>query len=301
MALAHDVSRELRGKHGEWTKGGDALRKMTGEAAKTASEKPKQGDRVKYKTGSLGTVHHVDDKGKIHVVWDKGRGKPVATPAHHLTTAETASKKSAGAEKAARDRLSKLPPIQTPAQIEADLKRQATEKAAREVTGAKPASLEDRAKAEQALREQQRLERVAKQRQAEQRQLETFRGGYKPPRQAGSRGGVPAPTTGGLSPELRAQMERIQAEQKAKMEAENKATGRGGVTRNTGAMVRGATSAGGAAPPKTAQRITAAERQGLSNILGVPVSDITPATIERYRAQAKARQNNLRQVRQFGY
>ena len=196
MALAHDVSRELRGKHGEWTKGGDALRKMTGEAAKTASEKPKQGDRVKYKTGSLGTVHHVDDKGKIHVVWDKGRGKPVATPAHHLTTAETASKKSAGAEKAARDRLSKLPPIQTPAQIEADLKRQATEKAAREVTGAKPASLEDRAKAEQALREQQRLERVAKQRQAEQRQLETFRGGYKPPRQAGSRGGVPAPTTG---------------------------------------------------------------------------------------------------------
>lgn len=127
MGLAHDVSHELRGEHGKWSKGGAAIDKMAAEAAGKSTSGHKQGDRVKYKTGALGTVHHVDEKGKIHVVWDRGRGKPVATPAHHLTGAT--DKKPA-------------------------------EQAARETTGAKP--------------------HVP----------------YKPPRQAGSRGGVPAPTTG---------------------------------------------------------------------------------------------------------
>lgn len=155
MVAQHwDVSSEFRGEHGKWARGGAAVHRLAGEAEKAAEGKLQQGHRVKYKSGSLGTVHHIDDKGTPHIVWDKGRGKPVRTPAHHLTRIEGEQKKAA-----------------------------AEEKAVREVTS-KP---------------------------------------YKPPRQAGSRGGVPAPTAGGLSPELRAQMERIQAEQKAKMEAENKA------------------------------------------------------------------------------
>lgn len=230
----HDVSHELRGEHGKWTRGGAALHRLAKEATAGASRAEaghKAGDRVKYKTGSMGTVHHIDDKGKVHVVWDKGRGKPVATPAHHLTGATS----PVAAEKAARDQVAK------------DYRK---EKLA-EIGHVPP---------------------------------------YKPPRQAGSRGGVPAPTTGpdlgherfmnekladgqwhdptvskdkaralatlqsmeasgkvesrispttgtkqwrkksdgGLDPKLLAQVREIQAREKAKMEAENK--GRGGVT-----------------------------------------------------------------------
>lgn len=54
-------------------------------AGKAEKGELQEGHRVKYKTGSLGTVHHIDEKGTVHVVWDRGRGKPVATPARHLT------------------------------------------------------------------------------------------------------------------------------------------------------------------------------------------------------------------------
>lgn len=87
--MAHwDVSSELRGEHGKWSK--SAAMKRVIESA-TAGERVapphdfKEGDTVRYKTGSLGTVHHIDSENKIHVVWNRGRGKPVATPAHHLT------------------------------------------------------------------------------------------------------------------------------------------------------------------------------------------------------------------------
>jgi hypothetical protein len=103
MGIAHDVSAELRGEHGKWTKGGEALKRMAGEAAKTKEGGLKAGDKVKYKTGSLGTVHHIDDKGKVHVVWDRGRGRPVATPAHHLTSVTGEKQKAATAEKSARE------------------------------------------------------------------------------------------------------------------------------------------------------------------------------------------------------
>jgi hypothetical protein len=151
--MAHDVSRELRGRHGEWTKGGAAIHRLAGEAEKAAAAKPGKGDRVKYKTGSLGTVHHIDDKGTPHVVWDKGRGNPVRTPAHHLTKVEGEKQKAAAQEGAVR-RLQNLPPIETPEQV-AERWRQEKLK---EIGPPAPA--------------------------------------YKPPRQASSRGGVPAPKTG---------------------------------------------------------------------------------------------------------
>lgn len=175
MALAHDVSHELRGRHGEWTKGGAALHRLVDEAKAEKAGGHKEGDRVKYKTGAMGVVHHIDDKGVPHVVWDKGRGKPVRTPAHHLTHATSPA---------------------------------AAEKAARDVTSSK--------------------EQVAKDYRKEKLAEIGHVPPYKPPRQAGSRGGVPAPTAGGIDPKLLAQVKEIQAKEKARMEAENK--GRGGVT-----------------------------------------------------------------------
>ena len=89
--MAHwDVSSEVRGEHGKWTKGGAALKRMAEEAASGKASKATEfqpGDKVKYRTGASGVIHHVDDKGTPHVVWDRGRGKPVRTPAHHLTHA----------------------------------------------------------------------------------------------------------------------------------------------------------------------------------------------------------------------
>lgn len=116
----HDVSHELRGEHGKWSKSG-IIGKLASEAkaaagASHAESGHKAGDRVKYKTGSMGTVHHIDDKGKVHVVWDKGRGKPVATPAAHLTHAEGGAKqaeKAAATEKAARDLAGQKPTAET--------------------------------------------------------------------------------------------------------------------------------------------------------------------------------------------
>jgi len=91
--MAHwDVSSEVRGEHGKWTKGGAALKRMAEEAASGRSAKAtefKAGDKVKYRTGASGVIHHVDGKGTPHVVWDRGRGKPVRTPAHHLTHSGT--------------------------------------------------------------------------------------------------------------------------------------------------------------------------------------------------------------------
>ena len=114
MAI-HDVSHELRGKHGEWTKGGAVLRRMATEATSGKAEKGelKEGHRVKYKTGSLGTVHHIDEKGTPHIVWDRGRGKPVATPPQHLTRIEGEEKKAATEEKAVRE-LAREPEVKTP-------------------------------------------------------------------------------------------------------------------------------------------------------------------------------------------
>lgn len=109
--MAHDVSRELRGEHGKWTKGGALLHRMSEEATAGKAQKGElQADhRVKYKTGSLGTVHHIDEKGTPHVVWDRGRGKPVATPAQHLTRI--------GGEK---ERIGAPSPPRAPAKIEYD-------------------------------------------------------------------------------------------------------------------------------------------------------------------------------------
>ena len=110
----HDVSREMRDPHGKWSRGGQVLHRLTKEAevgAKQAAEgKLQEGHRVKYKTGATGVVHHVDEKGVPHVVWDRGRGKPVRTPAHHLTRTEGEAKpaeKAATSEKAARDLAAK--------------------------------------------------------------------------------------------------------------------------------------------------------------------------------------------------
>lgn len=121
MSLAHDVSHELRGYHGKWTKGGEALKRMGKEATAGKAQKGElqAGHRVKYKSGSLGTVHHIDEKGTAHVVWDKGRGKPVATPVQHLTRVEGGVKppeKAATEEKAARE-LIKPPTVSTPPQL----------------------------------------------------------------------------------------------------------------------------------------------------------------------------------------
>jgi hypothetical protein len=85
MAQHWDVSHELRGEHGKWSKSGVLGRLAREAAGKAEKGELQEGHRVKYKTGSLGVVHHVDEKGTVHVVWDKGRGKPVATPAKHLT------------------------------------------------------------------------------------------------------------------------------------------------------------------------------------------------------------------------
>jgi len=88
--MAHwDVSSELRGEHGKWSKSG-IIHKLAEEAksegAKKEAGKIEAGHRVSYKnSSSVGTVHHIDEKGVPHVVWDRGRGKPVRTPAHHLS------------------------------------------------------------------------------------------------------------------------------------------------------------------------------------------------------------------------
>lgn len=341
--VAHDVSRELRGEHGKWTKGGSVIHRLAGEATKAAEGKHKEGDRVKYKTGAMGTVHHVDDKGVPHVVWDKGRGKPVRTPVHHLTGATS----PAAAEKAAPDKPAPVPKLSGPEDVVRKLAAEEQAKRSREATttetlrklqgmpgggvqarpfhevhaeyqaksqtlqraldnpgrygpGVIPANKRqldqldaelrkmgarktggsfemppkagtpehaaeklknDLASITEQLHEQHheagaplytpeqlveaRRSDMAAQVRAGQKtivakvpsgseiQMSAATAKYllsKKPiqRQAGSRGGVPAPTAGGLSPELRAQMQRIQAEQKAKMEAENK--GRGGVT-----------------------------------------------------------------------
>ena len=88
---------------------------MATEATSGKAEKGelKEGHRVKYKTGSLGTVHHIDEKGTPHIVWDRGRGKPVATPPQHLTRIEGEEKKAATEEKAVRE-LAREPEVKTP-------------------------------------------------------------------------------------------------------------------------------------------------------------------------------------------
>jgi hypothetical protein len=75
------------------------LAREAGTAGKAEKGELKEGHRVKYHTGSVGTVHHVDDKGTPHVVWDRGRGKPVATPAKHLTRINGEERKVATEEK----------------------------------------------------------------------------------------------------------------------------------------------------------------------------------------------------------
>jgi hypothetical protein len=261
--MAHDVSHELRGEHGKWASGGATIHRLASEAGKAAEGKHQKGDRVKYKTGAMGTVHHIDEKGTPHIVWDRGRGKPVRTPAHHLTKVGDEKQKAAATEKAAREVTAKNWRQEKLAEIGHVPRRPVPAgrlpNAERTPTGAP----------------------------------------YKSPRQAGSRGGVPAPTTGpdlaherfimdkladgqwhdpvteskdrpranatlgrlessgkvesrisptsqtkqwrlkqsgGITPELQAQVKRIQAEQKAKMEAENK--GRGGVTEYRDVLTR---------------------------------------------------------------
>jgi hypothetical protein len=123
---AHDVSHELRGEHGKWTKGGQVLHRLVkeaGTAGKAQRGELKEGHRVKYKTGSVGTVHHIDEKGTPHVIWDRGRGKPVATPPQHLTRIENGANppvkppvKAEAEEKAARE-LVREPEYKTPPQL----------------------------------------------------------------------------------------------------------------------------------------------------------------------------------------
>lgn len=213
----HDVSHELRGRHGEWTKGGAALHRLAGEA-KASGEKAgghKEGDRVKYKTGAIGTVHHVDEKGVPHVVWDKGRGKPVRTPAHHLTSAtsppstEKAAREVTGAKPTTRMESTKFP-HGTHISIHSG-KYSGTDGT---VVGASPGQglLEVKREGdmpghtilvkETNVREvtKKSTEQVAKDYRREKLAEIGHVPSYKPPRQAGSRGGVPAPTTG---PQLR--------------------------------------------------------------------------------------------------
>lgn len=351
----HDVSHELRGEHGKWTRGGAALHRLAKEATAGASHAEaghKAGDRVKYKTGSIGTVHHIDDKGKVHVVWDKGRGKPVATPAHHLTGATS----PAAAEKAVRDVTGAKTDLKT--MSPAELKR------AREAITYKPGHLNDADHSRLAAIKAEEAKRFRQEKLKEIGHVPP----YKPPRQAGSRGGVPAPTTGpdlaherfinekladgkwhdpvteskdraratatlsrmeasgkvesqispasgnkvwrlkteakpasGLDPKLLAQVREIEAKEKARVESSNKARFPGGsVTeyKNAGVGVLPPSLSGGATPPKS---VSAVERKGLSNILGIPENSITPENVVLLRRQAKAKQSNLRQVRQFGY
>jgi len=101
--MAHwDVSSELRGEHGKWSKRA-ALKRIAESAQKEVSGKAesalKEGERVKYKTGATGVVHHIDEKGVPHIVWDRGRGKPVRTPAQHLTSLEKPELKEPAQEK----------------------------------------------------------------------------------------------------------------------------------------------------------------------------------------------------------
>ena len=74
----------------------------------------------------------------------------------------------------------------------------------------------------------------------------------------------------GMTPELQAQLRNIQGAEKARVEAENKATGRGGTTINK------------------STKVTAAEKQALSNILGIPASDINAGNIEALRARFRS-------------
>ena len=360
--MAHDVSRELRGHHGEWTKGEAALHRMAGEATKAAEGKHKAGDKVTYKTGAKGTVHHIDDKGRVHVVWDRGRGKPVATPAHHLTSAtdkkpaEKAAREVTGAkEQTAKDLPKPSESLRTitardlkPGMVVSSGHWQAPkgphEIAKLERSGAGSRSggvrsshgIYNTASTHVTSAEGRKYEvsnntkfKVHKEApkpdlgyqnqragQAEAlRRIQAKPEPYKPPRQAGSRGGVPAPTTGpslkekraaqaaeqkrladiqamyefartksmspggpaaqefqarirnaaGMTPELQAQLREIQAAEKARVEAENKARHPGGSVTEYNDMLNKPNLAGGATPPKTSvptthyngQRITA--------------------------------------------
>ncbi len=286
--MAHDVSHELRGEHGKWASGGATIHRLASEAGKAAAEgKHQKGDRVKYKTGALGTVHHIDEKGTPHIVWDRGRGKPVRTPAHHLT--KVGGEKQKATEEAAKNwRQEKLaeighvpaykPPRQAgsrggvpapttgpdlaherfisekladgqwhdPATVSKDRQRAISTLSRMESSGKVESRISPTSQTKQwRLKGRPDSEKdtgyspgkgvtskargagpEAKYRNmsdAELRNYEISRGSEAARQERLRREG-----TGGLTPELREQVRRIQAEQKAKMEEENK--GRGGVT-----------------------------------------------------------------------
>jgi hypothetical protein len=109
-------------------------------------------------------------------------------------------------------------------------------------------------------------------------------------------------STSGVTPELMAKMREIDAEQKAKMLAENEATGRGGVTRNTGAGtgVGKPDIRGGAAPPKTGTPVTRYNGMAISAMSGRQLANAakkpgSPQAIKDEIAR-RYRQEKLREI-----
>ena len=427
MALGHDVSAELRGPHGEWTRTGAALKKMAGEAKATNSTEGKIAAIPEGTTKRINgvAVHHVSDT-RVRVGFKKAGGgweyqhygsradaAKAVDSGHHVSTA------SPGSEKAVRE-VARAPAPKVPARAPA-APTASTEARTITATGLKPGMVvssghwqapkgqHEVAKVEKSgaatrsggvthaqgiyntasthitdsngrhyqvsnntkfkvHKESPAAPDIAARRSAqaaEQGRLADIQARQEFAR-VESKGTPPA----GMTPELQAQLRTIQAAEKARVEADNKARHPGGSVTEYKDMLNKPSLAGGAAPPVSitrykgvlitsmsdrqlqaaarkpgspsaikdeiarrervaaqssargvpegmpppmramhyqkanpirknipapkGARMTASERTALSNILAVPESDITPATVERYRAQAKAKQSNLR-------
>jgi hypothetical protein len=303
--MAHDVSHELRGEHGKWASGGATIHRLASEAGKAAEGKHQKGDRVKYKTGAMGTVHHIDEKGTPHVVWDRGRGKPVRTPAHHLTKVGDEKQKAAAEEKAARDVTAKnyrqeklreighVPPYKPP--------RQAGSRGGVPAPTTGPDLAHERFISEKLADGQWHdPATVSKDRQRAISTLSRMESSGK----VESRISPTSQTkqwrlkqqSGGLTPELQAQVKRIQAEQKAKMEAENK--GRGGVTEYKDVLTRPESASylaklpGGGMPSRTFEQAHREYQQAQAKLQNPRITG--PAAIAANRRDLQRLESELR-------
>jgi len=257
MALAHDVSGELRGYHGRWSRSADALKRMAGEAATRPEPGKAQGTEAKIEGIEKGTtrringvaVHHISDS-RVRVGFKKQGGgwdyqyygsradaaKAVDAGKHH--GAEAAPARDIAAERSAR--------------IKAETTRIEQERAARESAKAaerpnappmKPSSPESAMSREDLTWRAERGDQKAQQ-------------------------------------EL---IKRITAEQKAKTEAENVASGRKQTTILSGPMGGGPESAAylaklpGGGSPATAetgrQILERGQQRGYERVLaGLPAN-----------------------------
>jgi hypothetical protein len=284
MNAIHDVSRELRDPHGKWTRGG-ALKRMASEAAsarapKSAEEITGHVRNLQKGTGRTIGGHRIDrtQRDKYRVGLRKEGGgrdtKLYDSPEHAAQAlhegrhheAGGAAKVAGGArDRAVRDMAGRAPANEKLNQY-ADALKAAGYNNVRVVTsnsknhlrvsyespGGGPAHAETFHEAQIDRRIQ-----IAKDMAAERKSRGTAPAAGERPyqhtpdaalREMVGRGGNQAATQ-----EL---ARRMEATAKARQEAEDKASGRGGVTRNTaaGAGVGRPDLAGGATPPKTAGR-----------------------------------------------